>query len=181
MHPMCLFTRVLRNVSTASARAATLLAATAFGAAACSNIDCPLDNKVEVNCRFYDTATGGGVQITDTITITAAGTDSVLFNYGYDISELFLPLSYTRTVDTFVVNIMGRYASAADTIFVAHTNEPHFQSVDCGMLMFHTIKDVAWTTHGGSATLSRIDSVAVAHSNVNYDEAENLKIYFAVP
>ena len=51
-------------------------------------------------------------------------------------------MSYMREVDTFVVKIMGLEASSVDTIFVSHTNEPHFESVDCGMSMFHEIKGV---------------------------------------
>ena len=90
-------------------------------------------------------------------------------------------MSYMREVDTFVVKIMGLEASSVDTIFVSHTNEPHFESVDCGMSMFHKIKGVEWTSNGNAAVLSRIDSVAVANPKVNYDETENIKIYFTLP
>ena len=147
----------------------------------CSTLDCPLNNKVELACGFYNSETNGSTTIGDTITITAAGTDSILFNYGYNISSLDLPMSYMREVDTFVVKIMGLEASSVDTIFVSHTNEPHFESVDCGMSMFHKIKGVEWTSNGNAAGLSRIDSVAVANPKVNYDETENIKIYFTLP
>ena len=160
--------------------AAAVVALVAY-AASCSNIDCPLNNKVELACGFYNSETNGSTTIGDTITITAAGTDSILFNYGYNISSLDLPMSYMREVDTFVVKIMGLEASSVDTIFVSHTNEPHFESVDCGMTLFHEIKGVEWTSNGNAAGLSRIDSVAVANPKVNYDETENIKIYFTLP
>ena len=49
------------------------------------------------------------------------------------------------------------------------------------MSMFHKIKGVEWTSNGNAAGLSRIDSVAVANPKVNYDETENIKIYFTLP
>lgn len=150
------------------------------GSLSCSNIDCPLNNVARLVCGFYDTRTNGTFTLTDTITVTTAGTDSILFNYGHNISSLKLPISYSHETDTLIVRIMGAEASSRDTIFISHTNEPHFESVDCGMLMFHTIKDVKWAS-GGAAGLPRIDSVTVASPKVNYDASENLRIYFALP
>jgi hypothetical protein len=62
-------------------------------------------------------------------------------------------------------------------IFVAHTNEPHFESVDCPPAVFHTIQSVAWTSHSLSQMPLTIDSVAVVRTKVNYDDVENLKVY----
>lgn len=168
------------NFRSVAFAAAVVLAATAY-MASCSNIDCPLNNKVEAVYGFYDSSTGAGITIKDTISVIAGGTDSVIYNRGVNISKLSLPMSYARSVDTLVVKIMGENAASFDTILVSHTNEPHFESVDCSAVMFHIIKGVELVSSGRVAGLSRVDSVAVANPKVNYNAYENFKIYFTVP
>ena len=58
-----------------------------------------------------------------------------------------------------------------DTVTVFKTNDPHFESVDCPARFFHTLTEVTTTHHA-------IDSIVIAHPNIDYDEKENLLIYF---
>lgn len=147
---------------------------------ACSNIDCPLENTVYATYNFYDSSTRAKVSVSDTITVTTAGSDSILYNSGYNVSTIQLPMSYARNIDTLIVKIAGQETTVIDTIFVMHTNEPHFESVDCGTAMFHVVKNVAWTANGISG-VSYIDSVVISNPKVNYNDTENFKIYVNIP
>ncbi|HCE47604.1 MAG TPA: hypothetical protein DEQ84_02875, partial [Prevotellaceae bacterium] len=57
---------------------------------------------------------------------------------------------------------------------------PHFVSLDCSTAFFHTITGVRITRRTPTADITTvIDSIVVANPDVNYDEKENLKIYFS--
>ena len=51
---------------------------------------------------------GEDVALSDTLTITAAGTDQILLNKQLGASLIQIPLSYTAQTDTFYLNIKGR-------------------------------------------------------------------------
>lgn len=150
-------------------------------ATACTNIDCPLDNVVELTCGLYAADTKAALSLTDTLTVTSPGTlaaDTTLLNRATGISSFLLPMRQTMDRDTLVLhlsNVMGQ--SARDTIFLRHTNDPHFESIDCPTSVFHTLLDVQWTSHALRLMPLTIDSVAIVRKNVNYDNVENLKIY----
>ena len=138
----------------------------------CSEVDCPLDNVVVMTCGLYD-ANGSEQNLTDSLTVMAAGTDSILLNGAQNVSSFGLPMNYVADVDTLIfkfTEVDG--TSYIDTLRVSHTNEAHFESLDCPLSFFHEIKDVV-TTHNA------IDSVAIVRKQVNYEDVENLKIYLA--
>ncbi len=160
------------------ARMAMCLAwALMVGLSSCSNIDCPLSNTVTVKYVFYNSGTGSAAMLKDTLTVTAAGTDTVLYNLGVNLSELQLPMSYRLGADTLLFHISSGGAKRTDTVVVAHTNEAHFESVDCSPAMFHTITSANVEKGSAAASLTRIDSVCVNNSKVSYDIVENIKVY----
>lgn len=135
--------------------------------AACSSVDCPLNNTVYTNYLLQ-----GPVQtLPDTLTITTMredGLDSVLINRQVNTDSFSLPMSYGKPEDVlyFQTNHLR------DTVWVEKTNEPHFESVDCGLNYFHTITGVRYTRHA-------IDSVVVINKSVNYDVSKkHFHIYF---
>lgn len=134
----------------------------------CTSLDCTTTNTAYVYYVFYD-GDGRAVSLSDTITVTAAGTDSVLVNSEVGASMLQLQLSYTNTVDTFVVRYTARMV---DSIFVTHSNIPYFISMDCGMGMFHHLESIR-STHNA------IDSIIIVDPEIDYEAKENVKIYFA--
>ena len=147
----------------------------------CSNIDCPLSNTVTVKYVFYNSATGSAQVLKDTLSVTAAGTDTVLYNLGVNLSELQLPMSYRLSADTLLFHVSSDGAKRTDTLVVAHTNEAHFESVDCSPAMFHTITSANVGKGSAVAGLTRIDSVCVNNSKVSYDIVENIKVYVTAP
>ncbi len=148
---------------------------------ACDSSDCPLTNTVSQKCVFYD---GEGQELTVTDTLTVTIRDSVVLNRLTDGTSIQLPMSYSSDADTLVFHFKpaGTDSATTDTIIVSKTNTPHFVSLDCTRSMFHTITDVSWSASRvpDSTYTFAIDSVIINNNEVNYDENENLQIYFAV-
>lgn len=135
--------------------------------AACSSVDCPLNNTVYTNYKLE-----GPVQtLPDTLTITTVrddGLDSVLINSQVNTDSFSLPMSYWRPEDVLFFHTGHLH----DTVWVSKTNQPHFESVDCGLNYFHTITGVRYTRHA-------IDSIVINHNRVTYDVLpKHFYIYF---
>ena len=136
---------------------------------ACDSIDCTLYNTVTCQCSFYG-SDGSAVSITDPLTVTTCGVDSILINKMSSVSKLDLPLSYWQDADTIVLTVEGEDYAIQDTMWIEKTNTPHFESPDCPTNMFHNLKEIR-VTH------NFIDSVNILQPLVNYDQTENLQIY----
>ena len=83
-----------------------LFAVVAF-LAACSTIDCPVQNKVAVNYTVMSYK--NGVEVADTLkdtlyiwTTRIDGKDTLLYNRGVNTKSFSLPLSYAHPEDTLV-------------------------------------------------------------------------------
>ena len=166
-----------RNSKRSLLHAVAMLVASAV-LAACSNIDCPLDNVVLMQCGLYASETRTALTLTDTLTVRPAGRDTVLLNRAQGISSFLLPLRESGMQDTLLLclsDAQGR--RAIDTLFVQHTPQPHFESLDCPAAVYHTLHAVRYTSHPLSQLPLTVDSVALVRSIVNYDDIENLRIY----
>ena len=141
--------------------------------AACDSYDCTLYNTVALYGAFDKE--GEAVAISDTLTITACGTDAVLLNRSVKTSKLVLPLSYWQAEDTLVFSINGTSSDGEgyllqDTVWITKTNQVHYESPDCPTTLFHTIQGVRNTNQF-------IDSITVVRSSVNYETTINLQIH----
>lgn len=131
----------------------------------CSSIDCPVQNIVSTQYSFANAA-GQRDTLSDTLTISTVrrgGTDSILLNRSVMTTDFSLPISYTAPADTLrfmLTDTLNRTIS--DTVVVAKTNTPHFESVDCNISFFHEITGVTFTRHF-------IDTIIVRNKSVNYD------------
>ena len=150
--------------------AVALLLASLFALVKCSEVDCPLNNVVTVQYGLYY-ADGTAVTLQDTLTVTAVGTDSILLNQGQNISSFLLPVHYTADKDSIILRFADIEGDEMfDTLCVYHTNEPHFESMDCPLCYFHTITNVTCTTHA-------LEGVELVSDQVNYDTQENIRLY----
>ena len=140
-----------------------------FNLASCDTFNCLLDTKVECGYGFY--AEGTSIAVSDTLTVTALGIDSVLVNRQVNKSSLKLPVSYYGDVDSLEFKIQGPDGEARDTVYMAKRNIGHIEDVSCPAHMWHTITSVYSTHH-------LIDSVYINNADINYDGLENLQIYF---
>ncbi len=145
--------------------------------AACSSVDCPVQNTVETVYHAYK-AGGERDTLADTLTILTVRkdrTDSTLLNRNVKTSEFRLPISYTAPEDTLIFKfskIGTALSTPYDTVVVSKTNEPQFESIDCHIAFFHTITKVRWTDNN-------IDSIVVNQASVNYDASKaHFHIYF---
>lgn len=136
------------------------------GIAACNDTDCTTSNTAYVNYNIYD-ANGNSVSLTGPVTVTAAGTDSVLINQESNLQSMQLPLRYTSTEDTFVVHLSE---VLFDTIFVTHQNIPHFISMECGTGMYYHIDNARCTRR-------IFDSISVVNPDINFDANEHIQMY----
>lgn len=142
--------------------------------AACTSVDCPLENTVYTKYNIYDSKNVTDT-LTDTLTISTKrsnGTDSVLINKDLNITSFSLPISFTQPEDFLIFTVAGKTKTSTDTVRIAKTNTPHFESVDCSPSYFHVITNV-------SHTKNAIDSIVVNNPNVTYDATkETFHIYF---
>ena len=97
--------------------------------AACSSIDCPLNNVVYAKYKLK----GDVTKLEDYLTVTtkrADGNDTILLNLLQNTDSFSLPVSYGQTVDELCLVRTNGDAIKRDTIWMEKTNEPHFESVD---------------------------------------------------
>lgn len=143
---------------------------TALVLGSCDTVDCSLNNTVFCYLSFYN-AEGQKVALKDTLSITAYGTETVLYNRGVGKSDVAIPMSYYNDADTLVFTLWGKDYRTSSTVVVDKKNVVHFESPDCPVNMFHDIT-TAKVTRG-----KLIDSVKVVKPSVNYQRDENLRLY----
>lgn len=140
-----------------------------LGLSACSSIDCPLNNRTYASFKLA----GDVTKLVDTLTVSTPRNidnpeeDTVLINRLVDTDSLSLPMSYQRTEDVYIFTFVQKDTElkTIDTLWVSKENEPHFESVDCNPVMFHTIKDVRFTQRA-------IDDIKVNYNKVTYNDAK---------
>lgn len=140
-----------------------------LGLSACSSIDCPLNNRTYASFKLA----GDVTKLVDTLTVSTPRNidnpeeDTVLINRLVDTNSLSLPMSYQRTEDIYIFTFVQKDTElkTIDTLWVSKENEPHFESVDCNPVMFHTIKDVRFTQRA-------IDDIKVNYNKVTYNDAK---------
>lgn len=144
--------------------------------AACSSIECPLNNTVCATYSLYDTE-GNKYTLADTLTIFTkkhtTNEDTILLNSKTNATTFSLPMSYNGSSDLIILEMKDTLHNVVyDTITINKTNTPHFESTECGPAFFHTIEGVTSTNH-------KIESVNINDKDVNYDATkEHIHILF---
>ena len=135
--------------------------------AACSSIDCPVNSIVETVYNVYDSV-GNELSLGDTLTVTSTrkdGIDSTVLNKLVGKSTFNLPISYSHPEDIFVFHFDNNEKDSlhvTDTVWVKKDDYPHFESVDCNSIFFHTITGIRYTQN-------YIDSIVIKNPSVTYD------------
>ena len=144
----------------------------------CTEVECPLDSVVVMTCGLYDAESHDKLSLSQTLSITPAGKDTLLLNSARDIQTFVLPLKMGATCDTMLFHFSDNWErSVTDTIYLHHENMPHFESVECPSTIFHKLKAVTWGNDKTSELKTTIDSVAIVRELVDYDDVENIQIY----
>ena len=147
-----------------------------LGIAACTSIDCPVQNRVYTVYNLQKADGSKDTLTVDTLTITtkrADDTDTTLLNKATGVASFELNISYTQPEDVFYFTLLDTLGNKyQDTIRIKKEDYPHFESVDCQASYFHKLTAVSTTRH-------IIDSVVINNSTVNYDATnEHFHIYF---
>lgn len=155
-------------------RSLLLVAVVALLMAACSSIDCSIDNVVACQWQLR-CATGLDTLRVDTLTITTTrndGQDATLYNKGIGITAFSLPMSYAGEADVLFLHLADTaHQSWRDTITVQKASRLHMESVDCSPQYHHTITGVSHTSN-------IIDSIVINDPNVTNDATkQNLLLY----
>lgn len=138
---------------------------------ACTEVDCPLDNVVAATCTLYESESGSALTFAGVVSVTSEPTDVLLLNQLANAADFQLTLRQTVTTDTLRFDFASdEVGEVSDTVFLTHTNVPHFESVDCPAVVFHTLTAV-------TATHNLIDSVRIVRPTVDYEDLENFRIY----
>lgn len=156
--------------------AATVIAS--LGLTACSSINCPLDNIVVWTMTFYDSETEEAIKLPTYLSVDAEGAGNI-YNKGNGINLMELPMSISAPTDTLYLRWQTEEDAPAvtDTLYVSHTNDPHFEAIDCPAAIFHTITDVHLKPHADADFPVSIDSVAILRHQVDYNDVENIRLY----
>ena len=142
---------------------------TVIALAACTTIDCPVQNLVYTRYAFKKADGSADTLNNDTLWIKTKrvdGTDTLLMNAlcGTSAFDFTLQISYTQPEDVFFTTFKDDDDDEYhyDTIRIKKENYPHFESVDCQAAYFHKITEA-------SVTHNAFDSISIHHSTVNYD------------
>ena len=95
--------------------------------------------------------------------------DTILINKASSKQYVEVPMSYFNRVDT----LLFRYSniSLPDTIYLEHESYAHVDIPECGSYRYHNIVSI-------KSTENAIDHLEITNSTVNYDQEQNVKIYF---
>ena len=145
--------------------------------AACSTIDCPVQNIVSVQYEIRDKA-GAALSIKDTLSVVTTRLDgsnilldittllngqNVILNKLIDRSAFSLPISYSHPEDVLFFCFTDTVKTVVDTVWIEKDDIPHFESVDCSAAFFHELKGVRFTRNA-------IDSLVLLNKSVTYDQ-----------
>ena len=89
--------------------------------AACSTLDCPLNNTVYTKYRLA----GNITTLTDTLTISTnriEGTDSVLINKDVNVDSFILPMSYSLLEDSLFLCLSASYRSLPESFGLSESS-----------------------------------------------------------
>ena len=168
-------------------RKVIIILLTVVAVAACTSIDCPVQNLVMTRYTLKKPDGNPDTLSKDTLwvwTQRANGTDTVIsrviqgsleLNYfhGSSASSFQLPISYTQPEDVlFMLLRNDKGVNYIDTVRIKKENMPHFESVDCQAAYFHEITSV-------TCTHNVIDSIVINNPHVNYDaKTTHFNLYF---
>lgn len=150
-----------------------------MGVAGCTNIDCPLDNQVEMVLNFYHYETKKALSLTDTLSIFGikGDTTQLLFNRAIGQRTIRVPLNVASERDTLLLRFTSSTETATDTLIVAHQPKSHFESLDCPASVFHTLTQANWRAHKNTTKLPIVQEVLITNPNVAYENVEHLKVF----
>jgi hypothetical protein len=135
----------------------------------CNSKGCYEDMSVRLNACFYVMEDGQEVATTvDSLSVWGVGVDSLLYNND-TASTLKLILNPKSDTTQYVIDAIQNGKSNVDTLTIIHTNNPWFQSLECGCMVFSKIKGVQVGGH-------IVKSASITDSSVINLDTEHVKL-----
>ncbi len=148
------------------------------GLSGCTGEGC-IDNRSSVPlAKFYSYDEQETPLSIDSISIYGVGqaTDSLLLDMGMKVSQVYLPLRFTRDTTQYVIRYEQRALSAPqynDTLTFIYRPYPYFESIDCGAMYNYSIDTCQYTRNV-------LDSVAVTHPEITNKPDESVRIFYTI-
>lgn len=154
---------------------ATYILILGFLLASCTTNDsCSEETDVNLKIGFLkrtQNQTTGAYSIStltiDSIWAKGFEKDSFLYKNSKFKNSILLPLKINANQSEFVI----RFNDKTDTLRISHeNNDQHFLSLECGSIVTHSIKKVAYSTNF-------IDSISIINPEVTNFDATHLQIF----
>ena len=126
----------------------------------CNSNGCYDEMDVRLYCGFYRLSDSTAVFI-DSISVWGVGSDSLVYNK-MNLNELALELNPNTQETQYVIQVKQSGNTFIDTLSLFHTNQPWFQSMECGCMVFSTL-DSCKTTGSIFQSASILDSKIINH------------------
>lgn len=135
---------------------------------ACDSFDCKLENNILLKIGFYNEE-GESVQLNDTLSVLAIGTDSILVNRNLRTHSLSLPMSHYRECDSLVLQVWGEDYVIYDTLALRKSNKEYFEGLNCPVKVKHELTSA-------SSSHWMIKEIKIVNPTVDYTNGENIQI-----
>ena len=149
--------------------------AISLGLNSCSESNCALGTVPAAHFDFLSSDKHQPLALTSEITVSASTMirDSIeydtIYNAISNINSLSLPLSYS-TKTTYIIHYTDLLM---DKIEVTHRPIPFVSEIECGVLIFHEIEDIQYTTNA-------LDSIVIVNKEITNEERTNFHIYYTI-
>jgi len=139
--------------------------------ASCSSNGCYETTDVKVYCNFYSLDSAFAVKF-DSVSVWGVGSDSLLYK-DLSVNEIGLELNPKAQETRYVIQIKAKGSEFyfRDTISLYHTNQPWFQSMECGCMVFSTLDSC-------KTTGSIFQSATILDSSIINKKTEHVVLNF---
>lgn len=136
---------------------------------ACNSKGCYEDMNVRLNAQFYVLQDGEEVAVTvDSLSVWGVGVDSLLYN-NVRTGTIKLILNPKSDTTQYAIAATQNNIVYLDTLTFVHTNNPWFQSLECGCMVFSKLKGVQMGGH-------IVKSASITDSSVINLDTEHVKL-----
>lgn len=152
-----------------------IIMAMPLGLGSCNESNCMLETVPSARFDFLSSDKHLPLALTSTITVSASTMvrDNIEYDTVYnaisDVKSLSLPLSYSNKT-TYIIHYTDLLM---DKIEVTHRPIPFVSEIECGVLMFHEIESIQYTTNA-------LDSVVIVNKDITNEERTNFHIYYTI-
>lgn len=134
----------------------------------CNSKGCYDSMEVQAEFGFYRSSDKAAVSV-DSVTVWGVGSDSLLYN-NEKLDHIALELDPKKGETQYVIQAKQMGHTFIDTLSLFHKNQPWFQSMECGCMVFSTLDSCK--TKG-----SIIQSTVIVNPKINNNKTKNVELF----